>query len=57
MLSELFETSIDELVKGDVATMEKTIKETPTNIFITTYITTKPEIALTDSFRPLESAG
>jgi len=28
LLSELFETSIDELVKGDVATMEKTIKET-----------------------------
>ncbi len=29
----------------------------PINIFITTYITTKPEIALTDNFRPLESAG
>lgn len=28
LLSELFETSIDELVKGDVAIMEKTIKET-----------------------------
>ena len=28
LLSELCETSIDELVKGDVAIMEKTIKET-----------------------------